>query len=298
MRRNDVPVGEDGRARTGIRPFASSTSRNQPSTSEFMYGASKWIRHFIQPEPGCALLYLDFSAEEVGIAAALSGDKTMQADYLNGDFYVNFGMALGILPPGSTKKTTPEEIRDKLKIVCLATLYGMGPQLLSMRIEKPRPIASAWIKYHRHRYKTFWDFAERAVDHVMRNGSLETELGWHLHPRRDPNPRSIANFPVQANAAEILRVACCLVTEAGYEVCAPVHDAILVNCKIEDIDRTKAEVTALMAKASQIVLGGFTLKIGVDETKYPGYLTDKRGAKMWTKVMEQLDLVRRRKATA
>lgn len=298
MRKNDVPVGEDGRARTGIRPFASSTSRNQPSTSEFMYGASKWIRNFIQPEPGCALLYFDYSAEEVGIAAALSGDKTMQADYLNGDFYVNFGMALGVLPPGSTKATAHELIRDKLKIVCLATLYGMGPQLLSMRIEKPRPIAAAWIRYHRHRYKTFWDFAQRAVDHVMRNGSLETELGWHLHPRRDPNPRSIANFPIQANAAEILRVACCLVTEAGYEVCAPVHDAVLVNCKIEDVDRAKAEVTAMMAKASQIVLGGFTLKIGVEVTKYPDHLTDKRGKKMWTEVMKQLDLIRRRKVTA
>ena len=91
----------------------------------------------------------------------------------------------------------------------------------------------------------------------MRGGSLETELGWHLHPRKDPNPRSIANFPIQANAAEILRVACCLVTEAGFEVCAPVHDALLVNCRIEDIDRTVAEVKAMMIKASQIVLGGF-----------------------------------------
>ena len=85
-------------------------------------------------------------------------------------------------------------------------------------------------------------------------------------------------------------------TEAGYEVCAPVHDALLVNCRIEDVDRTKAEVTALMIKASQIVLSGFALKVGVDVTKYPGHLTDKRGEKMWTEVMKQLDLIRRHKA--
>jgi DNA polymerase-1 len=296
MRKNDVPVGEDGRARTGIRPFASSTSRNQPSTSEFMYGASKWIRNFIQPEPGCALLYFDFSAEEIGVAAAMSGDAVMQADYLDGDYYTNFGVALGLLPPGSTKAMAEENgVRDRLKIVCLATLYGMGPQLLSARIDKPKAIASAWIKYHHYRYKVFWEFVERTVDHLMRNGSLETELGWHLHPRLDPNPRSIANFPVQANASEILRVACCLVTEAGFEVCAPVHDAILVNCKVEDIERTKAEVTALMVKASQIVLSGFALKVGVEITKFPGHLSDKRGQKMWAEVMRQLDLLRRRK---
>lgn len=299
MRKNDVPVGEDGRARTGIRPFASSTSRNQPSTSEFLYGASKWIRNFIQPEPGHALLYFDFSAEEVGIAAALSDDKTMQDDYLNGDFYINFGVALGLLPPGCTKAIAEEHysgVRDRLKVVCLATLYGMGALLLSMRIDKPKAIAAAWIRYHRHRYKTFWEFAQRAVDHLMRNGSLQTELNWHLHPRRDPNPRSVANFPIQANAAEILRVACCLVAEAGYEINAPVHDAILVNCKIEGIDRTKAEVTALMIKASQIVLGGFALKVGVEVTRYPDHLTDKRGTKMWAAVTKQLDLLKRPKA--
>jgi hypothetical protein len=294
MRKNDVPIGEDNRARTGLRPFASSTSRNQPSTSEFLYGASKWIRNFIAPEIGHALLYFDYSAEEIGIAAAVSGDKVMQSDYLDGDYYVNFGSALGQLPPGCTKDIAEEKhlgVRDRLKIASLATIYGMGPPLLASRIDKPTAVAAGWIRYHRSRYKVFWDFAQRAIDHVMRGGSLETELGWHLHPRRDPNPRSIANFPVQANAADILRIACCLVTEAGFEVCCPVHDAILVHCKIEDIDRTIVAVKAMMTKASQIVLGGFAIKVGCDVTKYPDHLTDKRGKVMWAAVMEQMDLL-------
>jgi DNA polymerase I len=272
-----------------------SRTRNQPSTSKFLYGASKWVRNFIQPEPGCALVYFDYSAEEVGIAAALSDDKAMQDDYLNGDFYVNFGVALGLLPPGCTKAVAEEHhpgVRDKLKVACLAVLYGMGAVLLAMRIDKPAAVAAAWIRNHHRRYKVFWDFAERAVNHVMRGGSLETELGWHLHPRKDPNPRSIANFPIQANAAEILRVACCLATEAGFEVCAPVHDALLVNCRIENLNRTVTEVKALMTKASQIVLGGFAIKVGIEITRYPDHLTDKRGTKMWAAVMEQLALLK------
>jgi DNA polymerase I len=295
MRKNDIPIGEDGRARTGLRPFASSTSRNQPSTSQFLYGTSKWIRNFIAPEVGYALIYFDYSAEEVGIAAAISGDKVMQADYLNGDFYVNFGSALGQLPPGCTKAIAEEQhigVRDRLKVASLATLYGMGAALLASRIDKPTPVAAGWIRHHRSRYRVFWEFAQRAIDHVMRGGSLETELGWHLHPCRDPNPRSIANFPVQGNASEILRIACCLVTEAGFEVCCPVHDALLVRCKIEDIDRTVAEVKAMMTKASQIVLGGFAIKVGYEITKYPDHLTDKRGTKMWAAVMEQIEKLR------
>jgi DNA polymerase I len=300
MRKNAIPVGEDGRARTGIRPFASSTSRNQPSTSEFLYGNSKWVRFFIRPEPGHALLYFDYSAEEVGIAAALSGDKQMQADYSDGDFYVNFGVALGLLPPGCTKAIAEEHhpgVRDKLKIASLATLYGMGAALLAMRIDKPTAVAAAWIRRHHQRYATFWNFTQRAIDHLMRGGSLETELDWHLHPCKDPNPRSIANFPIQGNAAEILRVACCLVTEAGFEVCAPVHDAILVHCNIEDVEQIRTEVKAMMVKASQIVLGGFALKVGIEETQYPNHLTDARGTKMWTEVMRQLELLRARAAS-
>jgi DNA polymerase-1 len=294
MRKNDIPIGDDGRARTGIRPFASSTSRNQPSTSEFLYGASKWVRNFIQPEPGCALIYLDYSAEEVGVAAALSGDTTLQADYSNGDFYINYGISLGQLPVGSTKASAEDShpgVRDRLKIASLATLYGMMDETMGLRIDKPRAVASAWIRKHKARYHVFWKFIQGAIDHGMRGGSLETELGWHLHPRRDPNPRSLANFPIQANAAEILRVACCLVTEAGFEVCAPVHDALLVNCRIEDLERTVSEVKALMIRASQIVLGGFAIKVGIEVTKYPDHLTDKRGTKMWAAVMEQMAII-------
>ena len=76
-------------------------------------------------------------------------------------------------------------------------LYGMGAALLAMRIEKPTAVAAAWIRRHHHRYATFWKFAQRAIDHLMRGGSLETELGWHLHPCKDPNPRSLANFPIK-----------------------------------------------------------------------------------------------------
>ena len=36
-------------------------------------------------------------------------------------------------------------VRDKLKIACLAVLYGMGAALLAMRIDKPTAVAAAWI---------------------------------------------------------------------------------------------------------------------------------------------------------
>ena len=64
------------------------------------------------------------------------------------------------------------------------------------------------------------------------------------------------NFPMQANGAEMLRLACCLATERGLAVCAPVHDAILIEAPAAEIDEHVAALQACMREASRIVLGG------------------------------------------
>ena len=45
---------------------------------------------------------------------------------------------------------------------------------------------------------------------------------------------------MQANGAEMLRLACCFATEEGIAVCAPVHDAILIEAPVEEIDHIVA----------------------------------------------------------
>ena len=300
MRRAGLRIGADGRARTAIRPFASKTSRNQPSSSTNIFGSSVWRRGLIKPEPGCSLAYLDYSAEEFAVAAALSGDVAMQRDYLAGDPYVNFGIAIGVLPPRSTKASaaiTHPGIRDALKTCALAVLYGMGPQLLAYRMGRSLAIARDWIEAHRRRYQTFWAFAQNAQDHLMRGGSLETTFGWHLHPCRNPNPRSIVNFPVQAGGAEIMRLACILATEAGVEVNMPVHDALLVNSPIDQFDQTLETTKAAMTRASKLVLDGFEIRVGVEVVKYPGrYMDEGRGRVMWDTVMGLLAQLDKREA--
>src|SRR5262249_59241758 len=40
-------------------------------------------------------------------------------------------------------------------------------------------------------------------------------FGWKVHVGPKANARSLANFPMQGNGAEMLRLACCLATERG-----------------------------------------------------------------------------------
>ena len=82
-------------------------------------------------------------------------------------------------------------------------------------------------------------------------------------PGVDPNPRSLRNFPMQANGAEMLRLACILGMEAGIKICAPVHDAILIEAESDAIDEQVRIMQKLMATASAIVLGSFELRSDV-----------------------------------
>jgi hypothetical protein len=95
---------------------------------------------------------------------------------------------------------------------------------------------------------------------------------------------------MQANGAEMLRLACCLVTESGIKVCAPVHDALLIEAPLEELDETVERTQELMAEASKIVLDGFCLRSDAEVVlRYPDRYTDKRGAVMWATVMKLLD---------
>ena len=67
---------DDNRS-AGQYPFGTKTGRNAPKGSVF--APAVWVRHLLQPGPGTCLVYSDYSAEEVHIAARMSGDPAMMA---------------------------------------------------------------------------------------------------------------------------------------------------------------------------------------------------------------------------
>lgn len=96
---------------------------------------------------------------------------------------------------------------------------------------------------------------------------------------------------MQANGAEMLRLACCLLTESGVRVCAPVHDAVLIEAPVEELDDAVERTKSAMVEASVIVLDGFRLNSDVEVFRYPDRYMDERGAEMWATVMRLLDEV-------
>ena len=288
MRLEELAVGQDGRNRRLLSAFRARTGRNQPSNTKFIFGPAVWLRGLIRPEPGWGLAYIDWSQQEFGIAAALSGDQAMRDAYTSGDPYLAFAGQAGAVPPDATKASHPE-VREQFKACALAVQYGMGAEALAAKIGQPSFRARELLNLHKRTYRDFWHWSGSALDTAMLKGSLPTVFGWRLNTGANANPRSIQNFPMQANGAEMLRLACCLVTESGIKVCAPVHDALLIEAPLAELDETVKHTQQLMAEASQIVLDGFCLRSDAEVVRYPDRYTDKRGAVMWATVMKLLD---------
>jgi DNA polymerase I len=288
LRLNDLAVGHDSRNRTILSAFRARTGRNQPSNSRFIFGPSVWIRSLIKPPAGMAVAYIDFEQQEFAIAAKLSGDNHMLAAYASGDPYLAFAKQAGAIPEDGTRDTYAS-VRELFKTTALAVLYGMEAQGLALKIDQPTIIARDLLRAHHEAFRRFWAWSDAVVDHAKLAGELHTVFGWTLHGCCGANPRSLRNFQMQAHGAEMLRLGCCLATERGIEVCAPVHDALLIAAPISEIEEAVAVTREAMAEASRVVLDDFEVRTEAKVTRYPHHFVDKRGTQMWSVVTQLIE---------
>jgi len=285
LKLSSLSVGPDGRNRTMLSPFRSDTSRNQPSNSKFIFGPSTWIRGLIKPSPGRLLAYIDWSQQELGIAAALSGDARMMEAYRSGDPYLRFAQMAGAVPDDATKQTHPAE-RAAYKVCMLAVQYGMGAHSLSQQLGKTRHDANRLLQAHKDTFPDYWRWNRRILDQGFGSGQLKTTFGWQRFVASDAKPASVGNFPVQGNGAEMLRLAIIKMHEAGIQVAAPIHDAVLVEGSCENIQEIVSTTQLCMREASTIILNGFELESDVKVVTYPDrYMDEDRGVQFWNNVM-------------
>lgn len=287
MKANALTVGADGRSRAMLSAFRSKTGRNQPSNSKFIFGQPAWLRSLIRPEPRRAVAYIDWSQQEFGIAAALAGDERMMEAYRSGDPYLAFAVQAKAAPQDATK-ASHKDVRDQFKAVVLAVQYQMTAEGLARRLGCSTFRAEHLLKLHRRTFVKFWNWSDAMENAALLSRSTRTVFGWRLHVHAETKARTIRNFPMQANGAEMLRLACCMAIDAGINVVAPVHDAVMIEDAVDTIDATVARMQAIMAEASRIVLGGFELTSDAKIVRWPERYVDEKGAEMFERVMRLL----------
>jgi DNA polymerase I len=283
LRLERLAVGGDGRNRAALMPFGARTGRNTPTATGFIFGPSVWLRGLIKPGQNRGLAYIDWSAQEVAIAAALSGDKALIDAVDSGDPYLAFAKRAGLAPPDASRETHPQ-VRDQCKACVLGSNYGMGAVTLAYRIGVSRSAAEQLLRSLARAFPVFWEWSQHVVDLAMLTGQIRSAFGWPLYVGADARPTALRNYPMQANGAEMLRVACCLATERGVTVCAPVHDALLVEAPASDLPGIAEITRTAMAEAARAVLGGMELRTDVSVVTWPDRYADPRGAVMWQRV--------------
>jgi len=99
------------------------------------------------------------------------------------------------------------------------------------------------------------------------HGFISSSLGWERRFAKNSfiNPRSLMNWSIQAESAEVLRNALIRLIDAGIKVCAMVHDAFLIECPIPEHKDQIRVAKQCMIDAAEYIVGG---KIMVDEEIY------------------------------
>jgi hypothetical protein len=311
MELGDLPIGEDGRHRFSVHPFRAITGRNAPTGGKdlagqplpFIFSAAKWMRGLIKPPPGYGVAYLDFAAEEVAIAAALSHDARLAEHYSSGDPYWRFAVAAGLDSRGD--RVT---IRALVKVLFLAIGYGMGPPALARKAGISLAEARELLAMHTATYPDFARWRENVVDWAYLRGYLRTSFGWQrigcadvavkrhqkrlLSPQEEARrwgrgvpPTELMNWPVQSAGADLMRIVCIAATKAGIELAAPVHDGFLIVAPLDRLDHDADGMATLMRRSSEVVARGLTIRAETKLVRSPDRYMDEKGEAMWNRIM-------------
>ena len=283
--RAKLPIGRDGRNRPSLFPFCTATGRNAHSKSLFNAHAS--MRSFMVFPEDTIGVYLDWRTQEVGIAAALSGEQGLMNDYRDGDVYYALAKLCGLTndPDQKRWKIDQPAVRQRMKSLQLGVNYGMGVPSLARGLDRHPLVASTIIERHKATYPRFWEWRDEQVQAAMLDRKMETVFGWPLYISSSPNKRTLYNFPMQGNGAEMLRLAAWRLCKAGIVPNMLIHDGILLEVSNREEIQVAMEI---MKAAGRDVCNGLEIGVDIDQMLERGArYRDKRpvAQKMWGEIM-------------
>lgn len=270
-----LPLLHNGRAHPNFHFHKTVTSRMSCSSPNLHNQArDERIRSLFLAEPGNSLIVADYSAIELRILAALSGDKALHHIFLN-NIDPHLGTAAGIL------KIAPEEVTHEQrnthgKIPNFLLGYGGGPKRLVEAANGALTLAEATEIYDGYD-EAFPELAAWKKQEVVK----ATRLGYAstLGGRRRRLPdlqsndkyvrlraeRQVSNHISQGTAAEICKRAV-IATDQVLEfpkcrLMLQVHDELVMSVPTEEVNYWEPQVLKAMGDGD--ILMGVPLKVSI-----------------------------------
>lgn len=270
-------TGSDDRVRGYFGIFGAQTSRSQPKATSFIFLKAAWLRGLVHSKSTETFLCgCDYASQEVLIQACLSGDKNLYESYASGDVYLSFAKLAGAVPQDGVR-ADHKETRNLFKSTFLGISYGMGAKKLSQKLtsdtgvavtfEKARELIDKFYKA----YPTYSEYLDKFM-HFYREKKHQHLVDNWLIFGDNPRPTSVRNFPIQGNAAVIMREAVRLCHVENIDVVFTLHDALYVEISEDQIDNFKH----CMKQAFINILGtGWSEAIRLDLNAWGDYFISK-----------------------
>ncbi|MBI4883049.1 MAG: DNA polymerase I [Actinobacteria bacterium] len=262
-------VAADGRIHATFNQTVARTGRlssDQPNLHNIPVRSDegRLFRKAFIPAPGCQLLVADYNQIELRCIAHLARDPGLIEAFTAGIDIHNATAArvFGVEPAEVTS-----EQRSKAKMVSYGLAYGMEAFGLGQRLAIPTDEAAVILNAYFEAFPNVKDYMDRTVIEARMRGYTETLFG-----RRRPIPelsnsnfrirqageRQAMNAGIQGLAADIFKVALVridqAIVDAGFasHVVLQVHDEVLVEVPVAEMDRVGKVVVDIMMAAAEL----------------------------------------------
>jgi DNA polymerase-1 len=255
-------------AQTGRLSSNDPNLQNIPVRTEL----GKRIRTAFVAGKGRKLVSADYSQFELRLAAAMSGDDEMVAQFNRG---ADIHMTTAAQIYGRQLEDVTKQMRSAAKTVNFGVLYGMSPHGLSVATGMSMDQARHFIDEYFKLRKPLIGYLNGLKEQARKDGYVETLFG-----RRRPMPdihssnfivrsaaeRAAMNMPIQGTEADLLKMAMVAVdAELAKQVptakqLLQIHDSILVECAEADADA----VADILKKTMENIYPELPVKLIVD----------------------------------
>lgn len=242
---------KDGRLHTSYNQTIAQTGRLSSSNPNLQNipvrtALGKRVRNGFVTGAGKTLVSADYSQIELRLAAALAGDQAMIQAFKDGaDIHrLTASQLYGVAP-----ELVTTEQRYASKTINFGILYGMNPHGLSVATGMEVAQAKDFIERYFAIRQGVADYIESVKEFGRKNGYTESIFG-----RRRPCPdinsnnfivrssaeRAAVNMPLQATAADMMKLSMIAVAQAlpeGAQMILQIHDELIVECEPGQVEQ-------------------------------------------------------------
>lgn len=254
--------GADGRIHPIHQQLGAATGRNTCSLPNLV-GIGRVLRPVVTAPPARALVELDYSQVEIGVAAAEHRDRALIDAYNSGDVYSAIAQLFyaeqlndseRALSPLDFKRARPE-LRERTKVFVLGVIYNLQARGIAARFG----ISVAAAERERTRFLDTFPVLrnrlEQSAEYGLARGyaSIVTGLRRQFDRSRTADSwtrNALRNTPIQGSATVVFKRAVIRLDEAfrgtATQIVLPVHDAVLIECDAHDLEVVSERAAEVM----------------------------------------------------